>query len=694
MHEPEREALGHWGVTRRELDVLDAVAQRLSNAEIAAQLCVSERTVESHVSSLLHKLGAHNRLELIGWAAPRVSSRALGEAFPSQLDAVARRGELVGREAERARLLACWERSAAEPAVAVIRGDAGIGKSRLAAEVALEVHGRGGGVALGSCTDGPQRPYEPFMAAIDADLVQLSTAEIKRRLGDNATTLARLSPEVAIRLGVDPRTDAPDLEHEQGAVRGALVEYLTAAASVHQLLFVVEDLHWASAATRDVIVHLARIGGLTPLMLLVTTRDERPFVDDAFRTFLRRLTGMPSVEVVALSGIDVGAAARVIDAVGSELDPGDAVRQTGGNPLFLQELARHGPGSRSLAELVTDRFNRVPTDDIDVLDLAAVAGEQIDVTLVASAIGRSVPDVLDALERAEAVGLVGSGSQPGWFAFAHDVHRSVRYASLSTSRRFRLHAALAEALRIRTADGQVSADLARHACLAGPRFDPTTATDLARQAGDAAAEATDHGEAVAHYRRALEALDLVPASDENVRLDLSIRLGASLCQLGDVHGFELLGTAARTAQQRGDPVSLARAVCAMEPLPGGTPGLGQVDQAFKVLAETALRTLPPHEQGWRIRVSTILGVHVFGTDPARGSEMVYDAVAAARRLGDPVTLGRTLLSARWCGTPLETEQRLACGLELIELGDRTGLEVLACVWPPTDVLVPSRAGQP
>ena len=376
MHEPEREALGHWGVTRRELDVLDAVAQRLSNAEIAAQLCVSERTVESHVSSLLHKLGAHNRLELIGWAAPRLSSRALGEAFPSQLDAVARRGELVGREAERGaapRMLGAVCGGTCRCGDPGRRGDR---KSRLAAEVALEVHGRGGGVALGSCTDGPQRPYEPFMAAIDADLVQLSTAEIKRRLGDNATTLARLSPELAIRLGVDPRTDAPDLEHEQGAVRGALVEYLTAAASVHHLLFVVEDLHWASAATRDVIVHLARIGGLTPLMLLVTTATSGR---SSTTRSGRSSAGSPECRRSKSSrcpGSAWRAAARVIDAVGSDLDPGDAVRQTGGNPLFLQELARHGPAAaRSPSSSPTGSTGCQPTTSTFSTSLRSLANK-------------------------------------------------------------------------------------------------------------------------------------------------------------------------------------------------------------------------------------------------------------------------------------------------------------------------------
>jgi hypothetical protein len=162
-----------------------------------------------------------------------------------------------------------------------------------------------------------------------------------------------------------------------------------------------------------VVAHIARAGGDAPLMLLVTTRDDGPFIDDAFAAFLGRLARLPSVEIVSLSGLDVAAATTLIGAVDSGLDPGEAVRQTGGNPLFLQELAREGPGSRSLRELVADRFNQLSVTDLDVLDVAAVAGEQIDGSLLACALDRPVDEVLDALERAETTGLIGAGARPG-----------------------------------------------------------------------------------------------------------------------------------------------------------------------------------------------------------------------------------------------------------------------------------------
>ena len=260
----------------------------------------------------------------------------------------------------------------------------------------------------------------------------------------------------------------------------------------------------------DAVTHIARVGGEAALMLLVTVRDERPVGAGSMAAFFSRIASMPAVDVVALEGLDVAAAATVIDAVGGDLDAEHAVWQTGGNPLFLRELARDGQGSRSLRELVAVRFDRLSSRDLDVVDMATVAGEQIDVSLVASALDRPLDDVLDALERAEAVGLVGPGARPGRFAFTHDVFRSVRYASLTSSRKMRLHAAVAHALGRRSTGDRDLAERARHACLAGQRFDPAEAADLARRAGDVASEATDYSEAAEHYRRALGALDLAP----------------------------------------------------------------------------------------------------------------------------------------------------------------------------------------
>ena len=165
-----REELARRGVTTRELDVLAGVTDRLSNAEIADRLGVSERTVESHVSSLLRKLEVSGRRQLGAFVPTRMPSS--GGAWPEpgrlvgSLARMVERSGLFGRELELQLLLEQWEAAASGTRVVLIRGEPGIGKSRLAAQLAADVHGRGGRVVHGACVEGLQRPYEPFVAAL------------------------------------------------------------------------------------------------------------------------------------------------------------------------------------------------------------------------------------------------------------------------------------------------------------------------------------------------------------------------------------------------------------------------------------------------------------------------------------------------------------------------------------------------
>ena len=239
---------------------------------------------------------------------------------------------------------------------------------------------------------------------------------------------------------------------------------------------------------------------------------------------------------------------------------------------------------------------------------------------------------------------------------------------------------VADALGGRPNAGRELAERARHACLGGQRFDPGLAAELARRAGDEASDATDYGAAAEHYRHAITALDLLPDVDEGRRLEVLIRLGGALVLAGDADGRTTLEAAAQTARRCGDPVALAQAVCAMVRIPGGGTSTPRPDPVFRALAEVALDTLPPTEAAWHVRVRAVLGIQLLLSDaPERGDAMVREAVAAARRLGDPVALGRALLSFRFCGGPLQLEERMACGVELAELGDRIGSEVFSYV---------------
>ena len=56
-------------LTRREIEVLDAVADGLSTSEIAGVLHISVNTARNHVQRILEKLGVHSRLQAVNVAA-------------------------------------------------------------------------------------------------------------------------------------------------------------------------------------------------------------------------------------------------------------------------------------------------------------------------------------------------------------------------------------------------------------------------------------------------------------------------------------------------------------------------------------------------------------------------------------------------------------------------------------------------
>ena len=144
------------------------------------------------------------------------------------------------------------------------------------------MHGRGGRVVLARVLRDAAAPYEPF--------AQL--------LADDAAVASEL-PALAPLLGGAATADAAGGGIE---VVDALYCYLMKHASTHPTMVVIKDLHWATTATRDVVRHVARTSGHSPLLLVATTRDAAPDLDDQLEAFLGELARLPAAEIVALKG--------------------------------------------------------------------------------------------------------------------------------------------------------------------------------------------------------------------------------------------------------------------------------------------------------------------------------------------------------------------------------------------------------
>ena len=663
-------------VTRREEEVLVALGERLTNAEIAARLYLSERTVESHVSSLLRKFAAANRLELsdIARAQASASRRSGGSALPAPIELLANPDGYCGREDERRRLRALWDAAAAGVLrVGVISGEAGIGKSRLVAEVAAEAHAAGARVLFGANFEDVERPFAPLAQAIAADAASLSDVDLRTRVGNAAEALARVVPELADRLGVASDALVFDAASARADAYAGIHSYFQRAAADQSLVLVVEDAHWASSTTLGALHYLASVGAHTRLLVLITTRDGAPDLHEALKVFLADLQRVPGVERVALSGLDPEAVATLLAFLGARMDPALTAAETGGNPLFVQEVASSGDGAAggSLASLLTRRNALVDQPTSEVLDAGAVIGAEFDAQVIAAALGRDVVEVIEALDRGEAAGLVvGTTGRATQYGFTHALFRNARYDAIPNAKRLALHGRVATSLAARADDDRVIPELAHHACVAAPLGGASDAVHYASRAAQLAEAALAFDEAATMYRRALDVVDLIDPPDSQLRLALSIRLGEVVQGAGQGGFEEILIEAAHQARRLNDPHALAEVGWAM--VKYGGPRHPERDAEFVSITKEALRELGPAPTAARARTLAAASEDLCFTDPTQASVLAHEALAIARRVGDPTTLGHVLLSFRVAAdTPGDPQARHPTADELIAVGQQT-----------------------
>jgi DNA-binding SARP family transcriptional activator len=412
----------------------------------------------------------------------------------------------VGREAELARLRELW--AAGDRVTAVLAGEAGIGKTRLAAELARGVRGP---VLYGRCDEGLGVPYQPFVQA----LRPVATVPLTAELGPLAPELARLLPELA-GLGEPARGDP---EMEQLALFEAVAALLEAATRERRALLVLDDLHWAPQPTLMLLRHVIRSERRLRLMVLGIFRDTgaQLFAD------LRR---DGSVEHIRLGGLDEQAVASLLGTVDQRLAHRIAT-ETRGNPLFVRELVAHVSESGQselpdeLRQIIDQRVARLSEPARRALTVAAVVGPTFSVPVVERVMADE-PRVIDALDEAAGAGLLVDAGH-GDYAFAHTLVRNTIYGGLGSARRMRLHREVGEALE---ASGDAPPEaLAHHFSEAAKDGQARKAASYALAAGRSAVRRAGYDEAAAQYERGLHALEVAGRPDERLRRELLQALG-------------------------------------------------------------------------------------------------------------------------------------------------------------------------
>jgi DNA-binding SARP family transcriptional activator len=612
------------------------------------------------------------------------------------------RAVFVGRERELGELRSGLDSAfAGRGRLFLVSGEPGIGKSRLADEVATEARERGAQVLVGRCWEAGGAPaYWPWVQTIRAYLPNRDPERLRLELGSGASDLAQIVPEL-VELFPDLATP-PALDPEGARFRlfDATALFLKNAANAQPLILVLDDLHAADAPS---LLLLQFVAGELPqarVMILGAYRDIEPTLGEPLSSALAELTRQTATRPLPLAGLEEREVASFIEQSEGVQPTQDLVavvhRETEGNPLFVGEVVRLLASERRLIDfrdeepsrlripesvraVIGSRLRRFSEGCKTLLSTASVLGRDVDLDALALVSGLGKDELLDMLDEALAaralVEVPGVAAAAGRIRFSHALIRDVLYDEMSPARRVRLHRQVGEALeRLYAQDPEPHlAELAHHFTAAAVGGDVDKAIDYARRAGERAARLLAYEEAVRLFQVALQALESTGRRDDDGHGELLLALGDAQTRSGEEPtAKETFLRAAELARRAESPERLARAALGY----GGrfVWARAGTDRNVVPLLESALAALEENDSPLRVRVLARLA-GALRDQRAREprAALSAEAVEMARRIGDPSTLAYALqgrcMAIFW---PENPEERIAIANELLQLAENVG----------------------
>jgi ATP/maltotriose-dependent transcriptional regulator MalT len=539
---------------------------------------------------------------------------------------------LVGRGAERAVLDHVLDViDDGRPAALELAGEAGIGKSRLLAELAERGDARNLLVLSGSGSEFERDlPFSVFVDALDDYLQGLDPSRFDGLEEDVRAELTHVFPSLSALATSQPVADRHERYRSHRAVR-ALLEEL---ARRLPLVLLLDDLHWADSASIELVAALLRRPPSAPVLIAFAIRPLQ--APGPFAAALERLGREGGLTRVELGGLTLDEARELL-AGSPDRDAAALHEQTGGNPFYLEQLVRHGGDGGSsarepkasgipsaVAASLGEELTLLSSDARLVLEGAAVAGDPFQLELAAAAAGVSEDVAMDGIDELIRFDLVRNTDVPRRFRFRHPLVRNVLYEGSAAGWRLGAHERCAAALAAR---GAAITARAQHVERSAREGD-LEAVQLLRRAGNDAARLAPAS--AAHWFH--EALRLLPhTADATERVELLRAQAEALTASGRfadshaalVEALELVPTGSDELFAH-----LSRACAAVESL------LGLPHQATERL-RSALSRLPVEPSA--DRVALLLELAVNSLYQARFEEMHESAQAAledARVLGD------------------------------------------------------------
>jgi DNA-binding CsgD family transcriptional regulator/tetratricopeptide (TPR) repeat protein len=529
-------------------------------------------------------------------------------------------------------------------------GEPGIGKTRLAQELAGVALAGGTAVAWGRCAEGAPAywPWRQVLRSLGIDPDTVLTGDVE-------------SPADRFRV----------FEDVTEAVRGV--------ADRSGLVVILDDIHWGDEPSLLALRHLTDEIADARLLIFAAFRDVEPA--SALPGVLPDLLRSAGVERVDLRGFDLAEVREHLSRTTAEGFAADAravLDVTGGNPLFVREVARAmADGTwrpdrppRTVLDVVGARLDRVSAGCRRFVQAAAVVGRDFSLALVAATLDEPVERCLPLIDEAIAYSLLDRVGDVGDYRFVHALTRDAVEASLTSADRVALHRAVAEATEARFAVDLAEhlGEIARHWVQVAPYGEAVTARAWAIRAAADAVGRLAYEEGVRLYRTAL-ALDptSLPAVE---RCQVLVALGRAAYLAGDLHGCaDAAVAAAAAARTANSPMLMGEAALVLEA--AADAALNAVakelcEEALANLGDTAPEALRARLLAQRSHLAFYDG------DQDRIRSLSGAALDLARESGDDRALVDALHARKEaCPGPAGRSERLLLATEMLALAQRT-----------------------